>query len=433
MRKTPLDDWIAARIGAPLTPENLTRRQFSRLRKTLALAAAKSPFYRKRLAGVDPQAIQCPADLARLPLTTQEDVRERGPDFLCVSQGEIARIATLESSGTTGTPKRLYFTAEDLEATMDFFHHGMTTFAAPGDKVLILMPGARPGGVGDLLAKALQRSGASGHVHDLSLSAGQTLDVIEDGGFSVMVCLPIQALALARAAKRLGRPRLLKHVLVSADYAAESLLHALERNLCEQAYAHWGMTETGLGGGVECPARQGCHLREADLLVEIIDPATGASLPDGETGEIVVSTLTRIGMPLIRYRTGDLARIIAAPCPCGSGLRRLGGFRGRLADRAPLPGGESLSMAELDEALFPIPGLLDFSAVLRQDRDEHILDIAARFESEAEDGLRAAKLAAKSLLASKNSSAVVRVRPAPHDAQPLARLAKRTLNIMGGA
>ena len=126
------------------------------------------------------------------------------------------------------------------------------------------------------------------------------------------------------------------------------------------------MTETGYGGAVDCALHCGCHLREDELLVEIVDPASGAAAPTGALGEIVVSTLRRRGAPLLRYRTGDLARLIAAPCPCGSALKRLDGFAGRLGAGAPLASGGELTMPRLDEALFAIDAVSDFAAVVER-------------------------------------------------------------------
>ncbi|NTV64606.1 MAG: phenylacetate--CoA ligase family protein, partial [Oscillochloris sp.] len=160
------------------------------------------------------------------------------------------------------------------------------------------------------------------------------------------------------------------------------------------AYNHYGMTEMGLGGGVECRARCGYHLREADLLFEIVDLASGAPLPDGEEGEIVFTTLTRAGMPLIRYRTGDAGHILAGPCPCGSRLRRLARVTHRLEGRHSLAGA-TLTMADLDEALFPLPALVGFSATLSRTapRRLHItieaLPGAADCRAAAEAALRA--------------------------------------------
>jgi phenylacetate-CoA ligase len=123
----------------------------------------------------------------------------------------------------------------------------------------------------------------------------------------------------------------------------------------------------GLGGGVDCRARAGYHLREADLLFEIIDPVTGRPVPDGESGEVVFSTLTRQAMPLLRYRTGDLSRIIPEPCPCGTSLRRMDHVDERLGGRITLPGGQTLLQADFDEALLPIEGLADFKVLFACD------------------------------------------------------------------
>ena len=108
-------------------------------------------------------------------------------------------------------------------------------------------------------------------------------------------------------------------------------------------FTHWGMTETGYGGGVQCGAREGYHMRDLDLLLEVVDPETGEPVPDGELGELVLTTLRRTGMPLIRYRTGDLGRFIVSPCPCGTLKPRLAEVEGRLADVISLPGGKWLS------------------------------------------------------------------------------------------
>jgi phenylacetate-CoA ligase len=128
------------------------------------------------------------------------------------------------------------------------------------------------------------------------------------------------------------------------------------------------MTEMGLGGGVDCAAGRGYHLREADLYFEIIDPDTGAVQPDGEYGEVVFTTLTRRGMPLIRYRTGDVSRFIPSQCPCGTLLKSLERITHRLSGRIPI-GTRYMTMADLDEAFFAIEGVLNFTATMLHDTD----------------------------------------------------------------
>ena len=370
MSLTPLEPWIRARIGgspaAALDRKELEAWQLERLRDTVSHARANSPFYRRLLADIEGTELRSPADVATLPFTTPTDIREDDLQFLCVSHDAIERVVTLRSSGTTAPAKRLHFTAADLELTTDFFHHGMSTMVRPGDRVLILMPGETPGSVGDLLVKGLARLGVEGIVHGLVRDAGQVLAEIAAKRINCLVGIPVQLLALVRhpAATTL-LPGQIRSVLLSADHVPDAVVREISRVWGAAVFNHYGMTEMGLGGAVECSHLCGYHLREADLLVEIVDPASGETLPDGEPGEVVFTTLTRQGMPLIRYRTGDLARFIPDPCPCGSVLRRLERVTGRLANRVRLSGGEQLTLAELDEALLPLPFLLNFQPEFR--------------------------------------------------------------------
>ena len=125
------------------------------------------------------------------------------------------------------------------------------------------------------------------------------------------------------------------------------------------------MTEMGLGGGVDCVARRGYHLREADLLFEVVDPETGAEVAPGAVGEVVFTTLTRVGMPLIRYRTGDYGRWVTSPCPCGTTLRTLAHITTRLSGPVELAPGVRLTQPDLDEALFTVDGVLNFATEVR--------------------------------------------------------------------
>jgi phenylacetate-coenzyme A ligase PaaK-like adenylate-forming protein len=382
VKLTPLEPWIAQKIGCPvdwLTRSDIEAYQLRRLQETLCLVRAKSPFYRRHLAGA-PAELSSLEALAQFPFTTPEDVRRSGLQFLCVSQDDIQRVVTLDSSGTTGAPKRIYFTAEDQELTLDFFQIGMSTFTTAGDRVLILLPGERPGSVGDLLATALPRLGAMGIKHGPVRDAGLTLEIMVQEKVTGLVGLPAQALALARHRETSHKipPVPLKNVLLTADHVPEAIKAVVERSWGCRVYNHYGMTEMGLGGGVECQARRGYHLREADLYLEIVDPDTGQPVPLGETGELVFTTLTRRGMPLIRYRTGDLSRFIPGDCPCGTILLTLERVRRRRDGNVSLGAGQSLTMAELDEVLFPIEGLLNFSAWLNRENDHRRLEIRAR-------------------------------------------------------
>ena len=178
---------------------------------------------------------------------------------------------------------------------------------------------------------------------------------------------PVPLLAACRHSLSNGAaPLRLRAMLLSADYVPGSLVRAITEASGAEVFEHWGMTETGYGGAVECPCHAGCHLRENELFVEVIDPGTGQRARSGELGEVVVSTLRRRSMPLLRYRTGDLARLVEEPCACGSVLRRLAGFAGRKGEGVTLPEGGKLTLPQLDEALFAVDGVTDFLATFTE-------------------------------------------------------------------
>jgi phenylacetate-coenzyme A ligase PaaK-like adenylate-forming protein len=367
MNKTPLENWIRDKL-VPAGAGELTRQliqgdQLDKLQGLLSFVIQESPFYRQRLSEAGIASVADLREFSRLPFTTPADLRTQGMKMLCTPLEQIERIVTLQTSGTTGEAKRVFFTAEDLAATADFFRCGMSTLVQPGETVIVLLPGERPDSVGSLLAKALSSSGVKPVVLGPVTDPVATRRELLKHPSACLVGIPTQILTLARTDVAEAIPAgWVKSVLLSTDYVPQAIQTELERRWGCRVLTHYGMTETGLGGGVECEAGAGYHLREADLYTEIIDPETGQPVPDGSPGEVVFTTLSRRGMPLIRYRTGDLARILPDPCPCGTVLKRLGRVQGRIDACLPLQQGMKLAMPDLDEALFPISGLLNFTA-----------------------------------------------------------------------
>lgn len=296
-----------------------------KLKETLNYAVANSKFYREKYEDID-------KPFSELPFTTEEELRERGMDMLCVSPSQISRIVT---SGTTGTPKRVYFTAEDQQLTIDYFNHGMRLIVDSSDKVLILMPARVAGSIGLLLGQGLRDLGAEAVEYglpDFSGAAGdkqvkELIELIKEEGITSIVGLPTHLIKIAREA---GDEITLRSILLSAEYVPAKTMMLLEETFGCCVFEHYGMTEMGLGCAVSCGYGRGYHVREADLYIELINPRTG-ELVTGEGrqegfsnyGEIVFTTLTRKGMPFIRYRTGDFSRWVLQPCPCGSVLKRL--------------------------------------------------------------------------------------------------------------
>jgi len=377
MTVTTLETLIGRAIGSPARPLSRTvieAWQGARLRHLVDFCRQRSPFYRRTLGATGIGSIRGLVDLAALPLTTEAELRQHGGDMVCVSQDAVARIVTLRSSGTTGAPKRLWFTEEDLERTLDFFHLGMGNLATPGQTAAILLPGATPDSTGHLLARALRRMEVASRILGLVSEPEQAARALAELRPEVVVGFPVQLLAVARTAAYLNLDLgTIRSVLLCSDYVAESVQRCLRNLLGCDVFTHYGTTEMGLGGGVDCAAHCGCHLREADLLFEVIDPTTAAPLPDGQWGEIVCTTLTRTGMPLIRYRTGDQGRLLPGPCPCGSHIRRLDRVLGRRNQVRRLQGGARLAMPDLDEQLFALPGLLDFTARLTTEHGRETL------------------------------------------------------------
>lgn len=386
--RTPLDAWVARKIGShdgQLSRSELEHYQVQQLRATVQHIRARSRFYRRHLADA-PTEISSLRDLEDLPFTTAEDIRAHPLQFLCVSQDAIHRVVTLDSSGTTGTPKRISFTRDDQELTLDFFHIGMSTFTSANDRVLILLPGATPGSVGDLLASALQRLGAIGIVHGPIVEVAATLALMREEQVQVLVGTPTQVLALARHPQAQGLR--LKSVLLTTDHVPRAIAQAVEQAWGCTVYNHYGMTEMGLGGGVNCQAGRGYHMREADLLCEIVHPAGGQAVAEGEYGELVFTTLTRRGMPLLRYRTGDISRFIPGTCPCGTALKTLEYIRQRSSGIVLVGTAGRLTMADLDEALFALEGLVQFTATLSRGAPDQLYIDAYVTATTADHGAR---------------------------------------------
>ena len=329
-----LDRWIEEKAGlsAPLTADALAAYQLKKLNETISYARAHSPFYRSHLPD---RSLSSLSDLSALPFTTADDLREHGKEMLCVRPDEVQRIVTLSTSGSTGRPKRLFFTREDQELTVDYFHHGMATLLSPGETVLILFPGESPGSMNDLLRQGLQRLGCRAVLFGYPGPERyeELIGTILRTGAS---CLIGSAGAVSGAAEwsranglsnAVGKT--LHCVLLAADFVPEEACETI-RNLWRcTVHEHYGSTESGLGGALSCDAHAGYHTQAADLYFEIVDPEALRPVPAGSWGEIVFTTLTRTGMPLIRYRTGDRSRFLPGPCPCGSVLPRLDRVRSR--------------------------------------------------------------------------------------------------------
>jgi phenylacetate-coenzyme A ligase PaaK-like adenylate-forming protein len=417
MKITPLGPWIKQKTNGV----DLAAWQLARLNETLSLVRGRSSFYKSLFKGM-PESISSLDELGQFPCTTPEDIRQNPLQFVCVSQDEIQRVVTLQSSGTTGEPKRIFFTADDQELTIDFFGVGISTLVEAGWRVMICLPGETPGSVGDLLRMGLERKGVRPIPYGMVKDPFHALSVMEQEKVDCIVGSPTQVLTLARRWNSSHKaPRT---ILLSTDYVPAAILNELENTWGCKVFNHYGATEMGLGGGVECEAHRGYHLREADMLFEIVNPETGEPLPDGEYGEVVFTTLTRRGMPLVRYRMGDRSRFIVGECPCGTKLRTLEKVRGRFSGFVSV-GDETLKLPDFDEALFSLSGLLNFLVTVSGSAGDEALLIDAQMLTD-EDSTREVEKALESV------SSIKKVVRCHHNPNEVGSLLKRVINDKRG-
>ena len=344
-----LDAWLARQCGATgpaELPARLAARRLELLNAQWRHAATHSRLYAARLAGQGP--LSSLSELARLPFTTAGDLH-RWEDLLCVSHSAVERMVTVQTSGSTGQPKRLAFTPGDLARTRDFFAVGMRFLARPGQTLRVLLPGAhRPQGIADLLRQGLEPQGIGVETDEelaahllaagadesarASLCARVGVALREATSPCVLLLLPAQLRGLLRCCPT-ALPGV-SGILSAADWLAPDLRAAARQAWGIPLLEHYGSTEGAFAGAVECPACDGLHWQALDLLPEVVDPLGGAPLPPGQPGELVLTTLQREAMPLIRYRTGDMVILRDDVCACGSPLPRLQAVLGRI-ERGP--------------------------------------------------------------------------------------------------
>ena len=344
MKRTNLDKWIETTEGIPnLTREALEELQLRRLNETLARVQERDGFYRDH-----PERLESLSDLQKLPFTTAEDLSVYPGKFLLTSQSEVSRVISGATSGTTGPAKRVFYTQKDTEQTIGLFTAGISEMLAAGEKCFIAFPFTGPFGLGDLIAQAVERLGGIPIRAGFGQTFGEMLDLLKETQPETYIGFPVTLLSLARL---YGKDFPVKRALVSGDACPAGVMEELEKALGSKLYPHYGSRECGLGGAVTCPAFAGMHLRENHIIPEIIDEQ-GNVLPDGEYGELVITTIGSDAMPLIRYRTGDYTRLLPQ-CPCGGVTRRIDTVSRREG---------IISIEELDGQLLRIPELVDYWA-----------------------------------------------------------------------
>jgi phenylacetate-CoA ligase len=382
--------------------------QSERLRETVEYAYENVPFYREKLdeAGVSPVDIDSVEDITKLPTTTKEDFQREYPDGLfAVDDEDVRRIHA--SSGTTGKPKIVSYTDDDLE----LWGHTMARSLAaagvePGDVVQNAYGyGLFTGGLGfhegaETVGAAVVPTSSGGTQRQVELAA--------DLGSDVLACTPSYALYFAETAAEMGydpRELSISAVTYGAEPCTEPMREEIEGRLDAAGINNYGLSEViGPGVAAEChEAQEGLHVWEDHFYPEVVDPQTGEPLPEGEEGELVLTTLTKEALPVLRYRTGDLTTLTTEPCECGRTVARMGNVTGRTDDLL-IVRGVNLYPSEVEHAVVDIEGVAPYY----------------RIDLDTEDNLDVMELT------------VERAPDAPRDADALReRILERLANVLG--
>ncbi len=334
--------------------------QSERLRKTVEHVYNNVPLYRARMdaAGVKPEDIKSVEDLRLLPFTNKTDLRDEFPyGLLAVPKSEIVRIQG--SSGTTGKPIVSGYTENDVEVWTEMVARSLTAAGAGRDDIIQVTYGYGlfTGGLG--AHQGASRVGAM----VVPMSSGNTqrqLMMMHDLGATMLCCTPSYAIFLGESLKEMGydpKEFRLKSGCFGAEPWTEEMREKLEELFDINAYNIYGLTEiAGPGVAFECPAKNGMHVNEDHVIAEIVDPETGEPLPYGESGELVFTTITKTGMPMIRYRTHDICTLDATPCSCGRTHVRMSRITGRTDDMLVIRG-VNVFPSQIESVLLRISGV----------------------------------------------------------------------------
>jgi len=357
---------------------DLQALQLERLKKTAA-HAAQAPFYKNLFAksNFDPSAILTLDDVRRIPFTNKEDLRESWPyGLLAVSKDELVRMHS--SSGTTGRSTVIFHTARDLDAWTDTLSRSMyMTGMRKADVFQNMMTyGLFTGGLG--FHYGAERLGAL----IIPVGAGNSkrqIQLIQDFETTAVHIIPSYALHLSGVFEEMGvdpqRDTKLKIAFLGAEPHSEKTRSRIEDFYGVKAFNSYGLSEmNGPGVAFECQCQTGLHVWEDNFLMEIIDPETLEPVADGVEGELVMTTLKREGMPVLRYRTKDLTRIIAEPCACGRTHRRIERITGRTDDMLIIKG-VNIFPVQIEKKLMEIAEVgNNFQIILeRQGFNDHMI------------------------------------------------------------
>ena len=402
----PLEEWMAIkarmtfknnpelrkRIGKKtlddVTFEDFREYQLFRLREQMRYAEENSPYYRHKFkdAGVRPEDINIWDDLEKIPFTEPLDLAESPFYFYAISRTKVGNEFT--TTGTTGHRKTIGYSTNDLVSKVDIVASALKDIGMKdGDSLHIMFPLVTAWDPSLVMAGACKILGYGSSICS-ETDIRKQYDIMRESKATYIIGLPsfiyrvTTLMSNDMDLKSLG----IKRIISSSEPLFESLRKRLEEAWGCKVLDVWGMTEFGLACAVECDAQQGLHTDEANLLFEVVDPETGKHVPDGQKGELVITSLNAECSVLIRYRTHDIAAMLAPPCPCGAHFnRRLMKPSGRMDLQFKIGMGRKVYPLLFDEAVFIDSSVLDYQVKITKEGYKDVLTFEVESKEPSDD------------------------------------------------
>lgn len=361
--------------------EDLRELQLERLKKTAAAVYNNVPFYKQKFSEcqIKPDDIISLDDASRLPFTRKSDLRDNYPfGLFAVPKRDVVRIHA--SSGTSGKPTVVGYTANDIDMWADMMARDLTMVGVGPDDVFqnSLNYGLFTGGLG--FHNGIERVGAMA-IPAATGNTARQLEMMQDFGVTVINCTPSYGLYLAETAEELGITDKLSLCIgtFGGEPWSSSTRKELENALGIKAYDSYGLSELiGPGVAFECEEQDGLHIWDDHFLIEVLDPE-GEAVAEGEKGELVLTSLTKEAFPVIRYRTGDIIRLLEPECGCGRTSTRISRILGR-ADDMLIVRGINVFPSQIEDVLVGIDEITDQFQILLDRNHRKLDEITVRVE-----------------------------------------------------
>lgn len=376
--KPTISRGIARVVFSKFAKKYLRQYGWFKLKKSIRYAYDTSPFYHKlfKKYHVKPSDIKSFKDMNKIPFTNPEDLQDDPKSFFSVSENKFVKVFT--TAGTTGKPKKVYFTKKDLNRLVSSAETGMQLMYNITHRDIIRISFDEGYGI-EVWGNRYCLDRAFGRIGAMTISMGKLavedeLKILREYKPTILTDTSSRINYLTNEMKKIYNLETLgiNKILIGAEPTPNAMRKNIENTWNADAFIGYGLTEIGLLSGGECEKKQGMHLSEMDFLTEVVDPKTGEQVEDGEIGELIFTTYDREGMPLIRYRSHDLGKIIPEMCSCGLPLKRIE-IKGRTDDMIPIGSGDNLYSRNFDDVLFGISEVADYQIIFdRKDGKDHL-------------------------------------------------------------